>query len=407
MFEIFRGRPRLGAAFLAGALVLLAAALAYIAPKVLSDAIAIDFRFIWLAGTLWSEGIDPYGAAFAAQAEARLRPGNVPSFLLYPPGWWGIAVAFAALDETIASLLWRVVSVLAAALGAGAMLLALRRETDADWRALTGLGALALALTLGSVAAANNITIAQTSMLVLLGGGLAGAGVIAGSRAALIAGLLILSLKPSIGLAFVPCLLLLRTPLLGTVALGLLVLAISAPPLLAFGPIETVRGFIESAGRYGSLDINAGPALTGLRHLAWQATGAAPSAMLLLGLSGIVSALGIWAARPLAGTAAGRALAFAFAISTLLCVAPLHSYDFVFLLPLLLLIPLLRVADGMVIGAAFLFTMRSTNIAPLLGLVPEGSVLPGTTVNTLAALALFLWFAARLGLALRSATRDG
>ncbi|MEM6356880.1 MAG: hypothetical protein AAF844_14500, partial [Pseudomonadota bacterium] len=363
MLALFRDRRGLATAFLAGALLLLAGSLAYIAPKVLSDGIAIDFRFIWLAGSLWSEGIDPYTAAYGAAAEERLRPGNVPEFLLYPPGWWGIAVGFAAFDEVTASLLWRIASVLAAALGAGALLWAVASATGtraagahatgahatgaraagaraagaraAEARALLGLGATAVALTLGSVAAANNITIAQTSMLVLLGGGLAAAGVVAASRPVLIAGLLILSLKPSIGLAFVPLVLLLPTPLLSTAALGILVLAISAPPLFQFGPVTTATGFIESAARYGALEINAGPALTGLRHLAWLATGTSPSAMLMLALCGILSAAGMVAARRIASTAEGRALGIAFAVSCLLCVAPLHSYDFVFLLPLM------------------------------------------------------------------------
>ncbi|MEM8761695.1 MAG: hypothetical protein AAGE83_15450 [Pseudomonadota bacterium] len=410
MLALFRDRRGLATAFLAGALLLLAGSLAYIAPKVLSDGIAIDFRFIWLAGSLWSEGIDPYTAAYGAAAGERLRPGNVPEFLLYPPGWWSIAVGFAAFDEVTASLLWRIASVLAAALVAGALLWAVASATGphatgaraTEARALLGLGAAALALTFGSVAAANNITIAQTSMLVLLGGGLAAAGVVAASRPVLIAGLLILSLKPSIGLAFVPLVLLLPTPLLSTAALGILVLAISAPPLLEFGPITTATGFIESAARYGALEINAGPALTGLRHLAWLATGTSPSAMLMLALCGVLSAAGMVAARRIASTAEGRALGIAFAVSCLLCVAPLHSYDFVFLLPLILLIPLLGIMDGVVILGAVLFTLRSSNIAPLLGLVPSDAMLPGTTVATIAGLGLFLWFALRLALAART-----
>ncbi|MEL7138174.1 MAG: hypothetical protein AAFP67_03945 [Pseudomonadota bacterium] len=415
MLALFRDRRGLATAFLAGALLLLAGSLAYVAPKVLSDGIAIDFRFIWLAGSLWSEGIDPYTAAYGTAAGERLRPGNVPEFLLYPPGWWGIAVGFAAFDEVTASLLWRMTSVLAAALGAGALLWAVARATGTsatgpratgaratEARALLGLGAAALALTFGSVAAANNITIAQTSMLVLLGGGFAAAGVVAASRPVLITGLLILSLKPSIGLAFVPLVLLLPTPLLSTAALGILVLAISAPPLLEFGPITTATGFIESAARYGALEINAGPALTGLRHLAWLATGTSPSAMLMLALCGILSAAGMVAARRIASTAEGRALGVAFAVSCLLCVAPLHSYDFVFLLPLMLLIPLLGIMDGAVILGAVLFTLRSSNIAPLLGLVPSDAMLPGTTVATIAGLGLFLWFGLRLALAIRT-----
>ncbi|MEM9763113.1 MAG: hypothetical protein AAF968_11455 [Pseudomonadota bacterium] len=402
MLPLLLARPRLATGLLIAGLVLLAAALVYIMPKVVSQAIAIDFRFIWLAGSLWIDGLDPYSAVYADEAAQRLRPGNMPEFLLYPPGWWGIAVVFAGFDEATASLLWRISSVLAAVLGAGTLLWAVWRAIAPHGgarHALLALGAIALALTFGSVAAANNVTIAQTSMLMLLGGGLAGAGVISASRGLLVMGLLILSLKPSIGFALVPCILLLRTPLLSTVALGGLVLLISAPPLLTFGPVETVRGFVESASRYGALDINAGPALTGLRHLGWRLTGEAPSATLLLALSGLFSAGGMLMARNLVRDVEGRALAFAFAISCLLCAAPLHSYDFVFLLPLMLLVPLLRPLDAMAIFGAALFTMRSSNIAPLLGLVPSGSVLPGTTVATLAGTALFLWFGGRLALA--------
>ena len=65
----------------------------------------VDFRFFWLAGTLWAEGIDPYGAQFRTAGAALLPPGNEVLYRFYPPQWWVVcrALAFTSIAHIVAS----------------------------------------------------------------------------------------------------------------------------------------------------------------------------------------------------------------------------------------------------------------------------------------------------------------
>ena len=74
---------------------------AYVLWKCFSEPYAeVDFKYIWLAGVVWREGGDPYGASYLAAAQEIFGRGatNVPQYWFYPPNWWPISTFLSEFD---------------------------------------------------------------------------------------------------------------------------------------------------------------------------------------------------------------------------------------------------------------------------------------------------------------------
>src|ERR1700722_16637099 len=83
----------------------------YLAPKVFSggEGFGLDFRVIWLAGSIWADGQNPYGPVFAARYVQEFGAA-LPVSWLYPPYWYPLAVSFGLLPFTISNVIWNLVN---------------------------------------------------------------------------------------------------------------------------------------------------------------------------------------------------------------------------------------------------------------------------------------------------------
>ena len=135
--------------------------LAYFGAKILGAGDTIDFKYIWLAGELWSEGVNPYTEVYVARGEEAFVGLNPPTFWVYPPNWWPIATGSAVLSYETAGLLWRILSVVCLFLGCFVITKSLPNLPFwvhiAFWGVAATMSATAITLSLG-----------QTSMVCLL-----------------------------------------------------------------------------------------------------------------------------------------------------------------------------------------------------------------------------------------------
>lgn len=358
---------------LAGAGLLLAAALAYLLRKSLfSHDPESDFRFLWTAGRMWAAGADPYGDGYTATG-ARLFPdGNPIAYWLYPPQWWAICRALAALPVAQALALWRTANALLL-VGAGVVLVRAARRAGLAvpaWGALLYLALLPLA-----EGTPQTLAMGQTSILVFAGLSLVASALLDGSGMRMIGGLVLLGLKPQFGAAVLLALAVDRR-WWRAIALALAIsLAAALPQLVAHGVGPTVAGFLHNLARHGALPPNQPEKLTGFTQIVVRATGVHVPTGLSVALAVLTGAAAVlwWrrrAADP-ARSAAGTALAL---VAASMAFIPLHSYDFVALPPAALLAVPFGLPARITTWAGILLACRAGALAGSLGARDTGDI---------------------------------
>lgn len=50
--------------------------------------VGYDFRYFWVAGRVWLEGMSPYGPDLPRLSAAMIPEGHVPQIWPYPPSLW-------------------------------------------------------------------------------------------------------------------------------------------------------------------------------------------------------------------------------------------------------------------------------------------------------------------------------
>lgn len=90
------------------------------------DYYPVDFKYFWLAGTLWNAGISPYGAEILTLGAVEF-PGERINPFFYPPNWRAIASLAALSTPEIAETAWAVLSGGALALSSWQLALLSRR----------------------------------------------------------------------------------------------------------------------------------------------------------------------------------------------------------------------------------------------------------------------------------------
>ncbi|MGR3762388.1 hypothetical protein ACUXV3_19980 (plasmid) [Roseobacteraceae bacterium NS-SX3] len=390
-------------AVLAG-LALCAAALGYMGFKTwqMAGRPGYDFRYIWLAGQLWLEGTDPYGAAYQPAGTVRIAQGHVPEMWVYPPSWWPLAVPFGALGLQAANVAWNLLNILLLTAAAGLAARGFARVFPGRTTALaarlglsTGSGAavlFCLTLFLLAVLEATGIlfSVGQTTALAAFGLALMLPGREGQQAWGGALGLALLMLKPQIGLAYAVLLLLLngRTRRMVLYAVG--ISGLLALPALLADPAAPL-GFLRNVAGYdGFTAANLPHAQTGLRLILWELTGtdignmAATGAALAAVLAACCGPLRLACAAD-SGVRAWQRLALATAL--ILALAPLHIYDFVLIVVLL---PLLLTARGTAAALALAggaLIWRSENLAALTGFhAVEAEIFAGARLATLGAL---------------------
>jgi hypothetical protein len=379
------------------AVLLLLLAVAYLGSKVFEDSDTVDFKFIYLAGDLWLEGQNPYSEVYAARGEQDFPGLNRPGYLLYPPHWWSIATASALIPYETALVAWRIACALCL-LGGCAALHATGRALAAPFLPARTVLVLVLAMSMSATAIA--ISLGQTSCLLFLGISLYTLAYVRQQRVLMVLALVIVMLKPNVGMALslflVPSLA--WWPSLAVAAA--VVLAASLPALLPFGVVEVLRGYLAALAEWEALPTNAAHSTTGVRNAAHLLFGAAvPGGLLALAGFAAAALIGL-AARlsPLRGSEARhRAAWLCLLVVTVALLVPLHTYDLMFLLPVVPLSASLPAAAEAFVLLLFLPLWRPNNLATLIGLAdPESRFFPETMVATMTIFAMAAGVAAGL-----------
>ena len=393
---IRRWLPFLMAAFAAAGIVYL------VRQSLLNAAPEIDLKYLWFAGSMWSDGQNAYGPDFIPLGRAMFPEANAVLGWAYPPNWWPISVALASVEIETATVLWR-----------GSMAALLLVNCVLLWRCLAvvrpSVGLLHLALLVGFAATmqatALTLTLGQTSTLCAFGLSLVTYGLCMRRFAPRAVGLALLLLKPQIGLVCAFALLARRSQWSAVAVAAAISLLMAAPPLVQHGR-EAVTGLLDNLSAHEHLAIFGPPETTGIRHLLhWLGFGSLGGWITLLGC-----VLAWLAARllPTQPAASGGLQLVAVVVATTLIFAPLHSYDMVIVLPL---VPLLLMLPGaarlpiMLLTGSLLLMHRSGNVAQAVGLVhTESTFFVASLLESM--LALVIAIAVFVGLReLRSSAR--
>lgn len=366
-----------------------------IAKSVFAPAPPIDFKYLWLAGELWLEGVTPYSDAFAEKGLQEFPDQNHAQRFSYPPNWFFISAALSLFPHDIAAWLWRVLS---AGLAATALAF-LWRAIQGDRPFLSAPFFVSLAYVCLMSATAITLALGQTSLLILLGASLTFFGALRKNDGALIAGIVILMLKPQIG-APVAAFLMLQHGGWKTVGVAAAItLLMIAPALTASGPADLIAGFLQQLNVYGRVDVNFAASMTGFRHLAFLISSADLSSIAIDAVEIILAALFGLALRLRALSESEQCSALFALWAGVLFLTPLHAYDLVLAAPLLIFSLTMRGWRQWVLWAGLALIFRANNVAGVTGFShPDTVSFAGSTVASfgllLSAIAAWANFAA-------------
>jgi hypothetical protein len=381
---------------------LLAAGIGFILLRsVIAPRPEIDFRFFWFAGYMWGHGLDPYSADYGTLSREILPAGNKTPAWVYPPHWWAICrlLALFGLDQAVA--IWRLLS--------GAMLIG---GTWVMAKALfAGRGQFTTVVAAGSAGlvcliepTTMMLALGQNGAFVHLGLCLLVAGHVRSSLLLKTLALLLLSLKPHIGvpvilgLALVPSY---RLPIVLATVAGLL---LALPQLIPFGPVATFQNLLGSLAGYSGVGMspeqnpNIPVSSTGLLNLLGHAF---PTLTSLPGYGlGILSSL--VAGFAMRGKDEKGQLKWLLAlIALLITLLPLHVYDLpVLFIPVLMLLSL-RTDLGLMSLATLVLALRPSKIEAMFGVplygggVSAGAIGLSLTLLAITALVMILLMSGR------------
>jgi hypothetical protein len=333
--------------------------------------LSIDYSDLYVAGRLWNETISPYGDALPLAAQNIIHRDLLP--FAYPPNWYAPARLLALFDPATSNVLRFGLSgamlVASAWLMAGAVLhfrpafTPLARAiapVEADRRGKLLLAALFAGFFAATKGAGADAYLGQTGALVLFGHALVINGAIGKKQARIVTGLVILLLKPTVGVAYASALLFdRRTRLSAIIALAVSgVLAL--PGLLIGGPIDVMRQYMAGVAAFGGSIENMPDATSGFGNLLWRATGVRLSAFQWLDIANIIGIAGGLLLRRRLGEENGP-LALILAITLAVGVfVPLHDWDFLLFAPF---VGLLVFLDGWALALALAATLLLTRLA--------------------------------------------
>jgi hypothetical protein len=365
----------------------------------------VDFKFVWLAGVVWAKGGDPYSFMYASTAQEMFKgiDTNMPQFWFYGPNWWPISRALAAFELSTATQIWRLSIVALITLGCVLFYRTSRLFGQSISRIeLAGFAGVVFLMD----ASAITISIGQTSAIVYSGLGALALGLASNQRFLITIGVILLLLKPQIGLALVPALIIYRASRFAVV-IGILVTCLMAVPSLVGHDLATMtREFVAQAAIHGKQPSNSPLETTGLRHVLYALTGLTISSLSTTVLATMLISGGTFALRM--NIAADDRMSvnainvwLFFSIASIGCIVSLHIYDLIFMAPLLLLSSSFNISVQFLTWLGFVVIFRSGNLAHLFGpKTPDEQLSISAALDTAGAILMF--FAGFVGIFLRS-----
>jgi hypothetical protein len=352
----------------------------------------LDFRLIWIAGEVWSAGDNPYSPAFHAAYGEHFGPVLATAFWTYPPYWFPIATAFAALPFHAARVAWTAMN--AALLLASCVVVARTLGTTAgrDSRALLLEGvAFACFLQASPVC----LSLGQTSILLCFGASLVFAGMVRDRAWLTLAGGILLALKPHVGVVLLAGAFARGPRRWPSIAAGAVALGAVLPIGIAGDLAVQTSGFLSALARYRASELaaNGAPNLTGAVHLAdWMGLPPLVSGTWVLVACALALALGF--SQRNAESAQARVALFGALLSIALLFVPLHSYDMVALVVLALIARSAVPAGWPAIALGLLVAFRPGNLVKVFGAQrSESAIFPESPIVSLALVAIAAGFA--------------
>ena len=380
---------------------LIVLALAYLGFKTyqMADRPGYDFRFIWLAGDLWLDGINPYGDAYEPAGKLRISEGHIPTLWPYPPTWWAFSVPFGALDIYVANVVWNIVNIIMIVWGtvllSKAFVAAFPDITTSlaprfgGWMAAAVFSTVLLLLSVLE-ATAILFSVGQTTLFACFGIAITLWARVQRLDLIEALGLTLILLKPQIGVPYAIVLLLTDNRsryvvlLAGVFSVILMVPAMLGEPSVFLDFVRNVTGYDEFT------KANLPLSMTGIRLVIFEFLNKDIGNLTAAGLTlGVVLLACVGPTRLCRSPDPSVHSWQLYGLSTTLIVtlAPLHIYDFVLLaVPL----PLLFCANGigrilLLAGAALIW--RSENLAALTGFHdPSVEIFPGSRLATIGAM---------------------
>lgn len=353
-----------------------------------------DFRYFWLAGRLWADGVSPYGPVFAETGARLIREGHVPEIWPYPPNLWLPSIAIGSLPLADAWAAWLVAEVAALAAASAVLAWGLPAGMVPGGGSRPALARLAffcghLALLATVEATHLAVYVGQSALFVYLGATMLLAGVARGQGRLAVAGLVLVCMKPQVGAVLALALLVSGRGGAGTVLRAAAVSLVLILPPMAVRP-TVVLDWLHTLGAYdGATLANMAVAMTGLRHLLWMAAGwDIGNIPAMVATLAVALAVALRLRDEAARGPTGRVRLLVAEVLVVLALAPLHMYDFVlFGIGVLALSGAsgLRLAAAALGAAAF---VKPTDLHVLLSGQHPASFFPGSTFATVGALIL-------------------
>jgi Glycosyltransferase family 87 len=362
--------------------------------------LSIDYSYLYVAGRLWAENISPYGEALPQAAHAIV--GRDLLAFVYPPNWYALSRLLAFFDPATSNLAWFGLST--AMLGASAWLIAAVvmsfrtsftslantiAPVEAGSRGLVLLALLFAGFVAATKGAGVGAYLGQTSMLAFFGQALLIYGATKSRQAFVVIGLVILLLKPQLGLAYAFVLLFDRRTWLSVLIACAITGVLALPALLIGGPVEVIRQFLTGLAGYGSRVENAPNAMSGVGNFLWLISGAEVSSFVWLGFAAVAGVIASLFLHQRFG-AGNRPLAalIATTLSAGLLI-PLHDWDFLLFAPL---VGLLFFLDGWALVLALVATLLLTRFVEVVELLaPENTWIAHQRVSAMMATAAMMF----------------
>lgn len=352
------------AAYSFGALGLL-----YLASKVFFDSsFSLDFKYFWLAGKAWADGVNPYSEQFNELGRAYFPNENALNLWYYPPNWWVITRFLVSFDYGTALIIWRAASGLM--LIGGAFLL--RQGLKARGLPVNGTWfAFFLGFVASSQPTALSINYGQTGTLIFFGACVSAYGLLARRNAATVAGLAVLALKPHIVVLFSLFLLAYPRYRWTVIQAAIISAVLTLPVFVTIGFGETIAGFLDTISQHKEFGPNSPGHVIGFQSLIYWTTGLKTGGVSYLVVMMLaVAGAAAWR-RSVYGQEGpqdgeGLLLLLSFALSLVAFILPFHNYDLLILTPILLFAFHFRRVDALVLVLAFMAIYRyitSVNLA--------------------------------------------
>ncbi|MFK7886983.1 MAG: glycosyltransferase family 87 protein [Gammaproteobacteria bacterium] len=353
---------------------------------------AFDFRLLWLAGSTWLHGYSPYMPAFDALYAAHFGGGQASWHVFnYPPYFALIALPLATLPYAVATKLWLGVNVVCVALSA-AILSSGFAARSLGLQIIVYAAIVVFALT--SYPGGYSLYYGQTTLLVLLGACLFVHGYVGKSAVPLCVGLVLLSLKPNLGL--LPGLLVAgsvydfrawqwQTWALWPVLTTLLFAVVGTGLVIAMTGFDaTVPAFAARIAAYSATPPSAVYSLTGMPYLVDTLSSLSMPLWLSLVLAGAVCIVAV-------RRTTDRTIAVCSVLAAGFFFLPLHTYDLIVAVSLAPLLWTLSVPRAVIGALGMLMIHRCVSL--VLEVNPrtwlDDGLLPAT-LGTLALLAVSL-----------------